>query len=191
MQSGRFGFSFECKGGALLLGKVIVRCLVLALFFECKNNAHRFVVGVFFLTAAGNTWWSLFWSVVQHWSTGKWSMCFYYQKEHSKSRSWDLDRAVAWILQAIGLACMSRPQCNIWSKDCWNLGGRIVQMNIIYSDHSDHLFAEPVDDSLIQLGVKESSVPRTSHFCLRQTLRWTSNRHQYQHLEWITQSTEG
>lgn len=55
MQSGRFGFSFECKGGALLLGKVIVRYLVLARFFECKNNAHRFVVGVFFLTAAGDT----------------------------------------------------------------------------------------------------------------------------------------
>jgi len=57
MQSGRFGFSFECKGGALLLGRVIVRYLVLARFFECKNNAHRFVVGVFFLTAR---------SVVQH-----------------------------------------------------------------------------------------------------------------------------
>ena len=57
MQSGRFGFSFECKGGALLLGKAIVRYLVLARFLECKNNAHRFVVGVFFLTAR---------SVVQH-----------------------------------------------------------------------------------------------------------------------------
>ncbi len=48
---------------------------------------------------------------------------------------------------------------------------RIVQMNIDYSDHSDHLLAEPLDDSLIQFGVKEFSVPRTSHFCLRQILR--------------------